>query len=198
MTENSLVYIFGHSFPTRFLREVHARQSSVNDVLGVTGSYNVVVDGHPGLTYGRIFRSPDHYFGKMAVCAKIDLLLVDMGTNDISARDSPPHVVVDNTLKFLDMLAERGIRPGCTVFLSVIQRSCLNRRNQVPVRTFNHRVRRFNSLLDRAFGQRPGICLYSQSRLNHPRYLADGCHLNAEGMNKYISQIRSILFRFCP
>ena len=196
--EKRVKYIFGHSFPSRFAREARARHLSCREMLELTDKHDVLVEGHPGLTYDRMVASADHYLRKMKAVEKIDLLCIDMGTNDLCSLDSTPKGVVDNTLRFLDMLGARGITAQRIIFMSVIQRSVISRPNQVSVKTFNHRVRRFNSTLSRALKSRtPGVCLVPQTKVNYPKYLVDGCHLTVEGMNKYIRQIRWIIIRHC-
>ena len=100
--------------------------------------------------------------------------------NDLCSTASHPNMVVRDTLKFLDTLQERRIFPKRVVFLSVLQRSRLNRPNQVSLRTFNHRVKRLNCALSRALLGRPGVCLFQQRRISHPIFY--GCHLTTDGM----------------
>ncbi len=107
--EKLVVYIFGHSFPSGLAREARAHHLSCRDMLELTNKHDVFVEGHPGLTYSRMFASANHYFMKMKALEKIDLLCIDMGTNDLCNLDSTPKVVVDNTLRFLEMLGARGI-----------------------------------------------------------------------------------------
>lgn len=196
MAEKKSIYIYGHSFPARFLAEARRCHMSVAELLGISQDYNVYVEGHPGLSYDRIFNSPDHYFQRLQAQPTIHLLCIDMGTNDLSNTHLTPSVVVSNTLRFLDALQERGIQPRRIVFLSVIQRSRLNRPNQVSLQNFNHRARRFNRSLNRALVGRNGVCLCPQRRINHPRHMVDGCHLSADGMVKYVYQLRWLILHY--
>ena len=197
MSDKRSIYIFGHSFPARLSREAVTRHQSIESLLEVEACFNVHIEGHPGLTYNRIFSNPNHYFSGMKRSQNIDLLCVDMGTNDLCHPDSTPTVVVENTLKFLSSLPVYDIHPRKVVLLSVIQRSMITRRNQVSVQTFIHRVRRFNRSLNRALVQTwPSVRLHPQRRINYPKYLVDGCHLNAEGMKKYVGQIKDIILRY--
>ena len=199
MAEKRTVYIFGHSFPARFVREAHRRALSVASLLGVTDEYSIQVEGHPGLTYRRIFGRPDHYFSRMSTCSSISLLCIDMGSNDLCDRDSTPAVVVGSVLRFLWELATRGIRPQKIVFLSVLQRSKITSRNQVSVQTFNHRIRRFNRSVKLALAANyPTVSLHPQRGINYPKYLAaDGCHLTADGMQMYIRQLLDVIIHYC-
>ena len=136
------VVLFGHSFPARLLRHVREQQNatSVSSLLGLDEKYTVFVDGHSGLTYGRLLGSLPHYVGKMKE-KSVDILVVDLGTNDLCSQENTPEKVVQMALGFIDSLNPRGVTPRCTVFLSVIQRSVISRRGQVACSTFNHRAR---------------------------------------------------------
>ena len=78
-----------------------------------------------------------------------DILCIDLGTNDLCGEDVTPRLLADNVVKFLDLLQLSRIAPQRIILFSVIQRSAITRRGQVNLTTFNHRARRFNSLLNR-------------------------------------------------
>lgn len=185
MVDKQKVYLFGHSFPARLLRLSRDKSESVAETIRVSDKHSVYIEGHPGLTYVRIFTNEAHYFSKLQAHS-FDILCIDMGTNDLSAVDGTPKVVVDNTIKFLENLQAKGIRPKCIMLLSVIRRSRITRSGQVSITTFNNRVRRYNGLLSRTLAIRfPDVGLYPQRKIDNAKYLIDGCHLNAEGMIKY-------------
>ena len=116
MTERKSVFIYGHSFSARLASEARGRRMSIGNLLGVAERNNVVIESHPGLTYARIFSNPEHYFHKLQAQGRIDLLCVDMGTNDLCSTASQPSMVVRDTLTFLDTLQERRIFPKRVVF----------------------------------------------------------------------------------
>lgn len=184
MSEGTSVVLFGHSFPARLARYIRNQQKQVSDFLGLGPEYSVVIDGHPGLTYARAIGSFNHYTQRMKRVA-VDILLIDLGTNDLCDMLTTPGEVVKRATRFLNLLTENGISPKHVVFLSVIQRSVITRRGQVAVSTFNHRVRRFNSILSHALSDYPNASMYAQRRINHPKFLVDGCHLTPEGMVNY-------------
>ena len=191
------VVLFGHSFPARFLRHVREQNSdtSVSSVLGLDDRYSVFVDGHPGLTYARVLDSLPHYVRRMKE-KSVDLLIIDLGTNDLCNHENTPETVVQMALKFIDSLVPQGVTPQHIVFLSVIQRSAISRRGQVACSTFNHRVRRYNLMLSRALEGHPNAKTYAQRRINHPKYLVDGCHLNQEGMVNYCRGIKGAVGQY--
>ena len=80
--EKHIAYVFGHSFPTRLSRVAQSRHQSVKVLLGVPDCCDVRVEGHPGLSYPRIFDSLTHCLRGMGT-DEIDLLCIDMGTNDL-------------------------------------------------------------------------------------------------------------------
>ena len=115
--------------------------------MNLNDHFTIFVEGHPGLTYGRIFDSLPHYLAKMKT-RPIDILLIDVGTNDLCHPDNLPEIVVDQALKFLDELRSNHIKPKRILFLSVTKRSVISRPGQVTCSTFNHRVKDFNRLLN--------------------------------------------------
>ena len=119
-----------------------------------------------------------------------DILRVDLGTNDLCGPDNPPEVVLQKVSTFLDHLTSNSITPQKIVFLSVIRRSSISRPGQVACSTFNHRVKKFNRLLTSKLKEYSGMSIYVQRRVNYPKYLVDGCHLNPVGMRKYYMGIK--------
>lgn len=85
--------------------------------------------------------------------------------------------------------------PKCVVFLSVIRRTRITRLGPVELRTFNHRVRRYNVLLSTKISSLyRNVLVMSQSKINLPKYIADGCHVTEDGMKKYVQNIYLYLF----
>ena len=198
MAEKPCFYLFGHSFPARLARAAHSRRQPAANFIGVGTHCDLVIEGHPGLTFSRIFDNLPHYMSKMCAMTRIDVLCIDIGTNDLCEPANTPEQVVQKMFKFLESLEENRIHPRCIVVLSVLQRSKISRSGQISVSTFNHRVRRFNAQLGRALARtRPETHMYAQSRINLPKYFVDGCHLTPAGMKKYQRQIKHIVERFC-
>lgn len=196
MSEPLNVYLFGHSFVKRLDRMARQEHQSVEELLGLAAEIRLTVEGHPGLSYDRLFNHVDYYCQKMRLLNSIDVLVLDIGTNDLCLPEITPEVLVGKSFEFLDLLESRGISPRKVVFLSIIQRSKITRSGQVAVTTFNHRTRRFNSLFSRRLrSERQNVYLFTQKRVNYPKYLSDGCHLNIDGMNKYCKGLRAAIVR---
>ena len=192
MSNNTPVALFGHSFPARLLREASRRQQRVRDYVGLSDGCDLFVDGHPGLSYDRYFGNIERYCRQMS-SRRIDILCVDMGTNDLCVPDITPVVLVDKTRRFIECLSSYGISPRRIVLFTVIQRSRLSRAGQVTLNTFNHRAKQFNSLLAQRMRAYPNVHVFQQRRVNHPRYLVDGCHLTLAGLHQYCQGIREVV-----
>lgn len=198
MADRVRVFIYGHSFPARLLRRSRETGSSMAELLGLAPDWlcDVFVEGHPGLTFGRIFDSTDHYIRKIAA-EPIDILIIDMGTNDLCDPSGTPDTVVQQTTRFLDLILGLALPPRHVVVLSVIRRSRITRAGQITVSTFNNRAGRFNSqLVRRLRSDYLSVRMYTQRRVNHPWLLIDGCHLTVEGMIRYCRGIREVVARF--
>ena len=62
MSKKPEVLIFGHSFPARLMRRSRENGESVRQLLNLSeDTANVIVRGHPGLTFSRVLQSPEHY-----------------------------------------------------------------------------------------------------------------------------------------
>ena len=194
MSDKQNVYIYGHSFPARLLRSARQSRQTISKLLSVELSHNVFVEGHPGLTYDRIFSSGDHHFKELKRHS-VDLLCIDLGSNDLCGTGGTSSVVVQNTLRFLESLESQGVCPRNIVILSVIRRSKIARPGQVSVTTFNHRVKRYNALLKEELGKyHPTVKMYRQRKTNRLQYISeDGCHLTDEGLIKYGKGLREVI-----
>ena len=82
MDSKKVVYNFGHSFLSRFSRMAERESQTPGVFLRLSRDYDVHVEGHPGLSFQRIFQGGDHYYRGMQT-TPIDLLVVDLGTNDL-------------------------------------------------------------------------------------------------------------------
>jgi hypothetical protein len=121
----------------------------------------------------------------MKTQTRIDILSIDIGTNDLT--QSPVSVVLERVHKFMELLQLWEIYPREIIFCSVLQRTLINREGQVPVNTFNHRVKRFNRGMARKFK------VYPQARINLPKYIVDGVHLTERGWQIYCINLRQMI-----
>ena len=191
MVERTSAILFGHSFPRRLCKEAQKCDIRVEQLIGLPEGFSVEIDGYSGLTFDKVLENPRMYLRGLKA-RTVDILCVDLGTNDLCSRKNTPSVVVQRCVEFLDLLRMEDIRPKRIVMLSVIQRAGTNRPGQVSVATFNHRARRFNLLLKRALEVgHPSVEAFVQKRINHPKWLKDGCHLSEDGMRMYCKGLRS-------
>ena len=194
MSAQISVFLYGHSFPARLMRQAQEQGKNAKSLLGLNDHFNIFVEGHPGLTYRRILGNLPHYFSELK-SKSFDILLIDLGTNDLCNPDDPPEILLQHVVQFIDQLRAHDISPQKVVFLSVIKRFSISRRGQVSLTTFNHRVKKFNNLLASKLKDYPDMGLYNQRRLNHPRFLRDGCHPNPGGMQRYFRGVKEAIYR---
>ena len=196
MSEQARFMIFGHSFPARLTRKCTATGKSVRELLNLSADTgNIEVRGHSGLTFSRVLQDSERYLRE--ICRRpVHVLVLDLGTNDLCNINGEVDVVVDRAITFLDLLLARPDGPKHVEFLSVIQRTRISRPGQVSVTTFNRRARQYNAQLGRKLARDyTQSHLYTQRKVNYPKYLIDGCHLNKEGMVKYCRGIREVVIR---
>ena len=94
MNERQKVFLYGHSFPARLLRWSTARAETVERSVGISDKCSMFVEGHPGLSFDRVLANENHYFRKLRTHS-IDVLCIDLGTNDLCSIDGTPQVVVE-------------------------------------------------------------------------------------------------------
>ena len=85
------VFLFGHSFPA-ILRQSREQHVEPKALVGMSNRFTLFVEGHPGLTYPRIFNNLSHYLSHYLSLLKsktFDILIVDMGSNDLCDPNCP-------------------------------------------------------------------------------------------------------------
>lgn len=112
------------------------------------------------MTFSRVINNTDHYLAKLKL-KPIDILLIDLGTNDLCNQSECPETVLQKVDQFLDLLESSGVTPKKVVFLSIIQRASDLRAGQVSLSTFNHRGQKFNRLLRGILGKYPNVFIHS-------------------------------------
>ena len=152
--------------------------------------------GVSGGTFHRLLTSPGDLLRRFeAITRVLDLLVVDLGTNDLCPQDASPGLVVDSALALVEQLHQSNRSPSTIVFMSVIQRTSKGRHLAVSVRCFNRRAKAFNAKLAARFQFLSGVYFYTQP-INHPRFIcSDGCHLTDEGVQRYGEGIRRAVLR---
>ena len=194
-SEEKRIFLFGHSFVSRLSREARRRQRSVLDLVGLPEGCRLSVQGHPGLTYDRIFTNLGFYL-RILKREPIGTLVVDMGTNDLCDVRITPSVLVSKVLRFLDLLRTQGVQFQSVVFLTIIERSRVSRPGQVDVSTFNRQARRFNAAIANRLQDVEGAYCHCQHRISRKQHLSDGIHLDRDGMDKYCRGLKEAILRY--
>ena len=195
MADMPVVCLFGHSFVKRLCNWSGCRGELVVETLGLQDFSQVVAYGQGGLSFKRVLASLDRYMCEIGRCHP-DLLVVDLGTNDLAGTDCTVSDVVNRALRFL-ALVDNEVHPNMILVLSVVQRTCMGNRCDMSLSQFNHRVKSYNSRLAACVRQLSNVRMIAQSRLNFPRYISgDGCHLTEEGQCRYARGLRQALLKF--
>jgi lysophospholipase L1-like esterase len=191
---------FGHSFPKRIFNYVKDNHKTVHEVINPPELCKIFIDGYSGLTYKKLFDDPDRFLHKLKRnnnAGPIDVISIDMGTNDLCNPSTSVEDLVVSALSFIDLLLREGIRPKYIVFFSIIQRTEFTRTHQVTVSCFNHRIKKFNKMLALELKSKyDWVFMFSQRRINFPKYCEDGVHFTPEGRRKYCAGLRSILYKY--
>ena len=175
MSDNRpVVSLFGHSFVKSLCHWSGHRGELVVRTLGLQACAEVIAYGQGGLSFKRVLESPDRYLREIG---HPDLLVIDLGSNDLTCVYTTVAEVADDALWFL-ALVDNDVHPKMIVILSVIQRTSVSNRGGMTVSTFNHRVKALNYRIAAYVRQIAEMHMFAQSRLNFPRYISDdGCHL---------------------
>ena len=114
-------FLFGHSFVSRLSREARKRRRTTLDFVSLSGFCKLSSDGYPGLTYmyNKVFENPAFYLRNLKR-EPIDILIIDMGTNDLCDLTITPSVLVSKVLQFLDLLRDQGVKFQSVVIFTII------------------------------------------------------------------------------
>ena len=175
-------HYFGHSFPKRLFRYMQDTGLSVANIINSPDLCELFIDGYSGLTYNKIFLDPSRFLQRIKRnnCSEhpIDVLSIDLGTNDLCNPETKVSDLVNSAVSFINLLDQEGITPKYIVFLSVIQRS--------HIVELNHHAKKFNAALSRELKtNHSNVFMFAQDRIDFPKYLEDGVHFTNEGRRKY-------------
>ena len=182
--------LFGHSFVKR-LQKKRGFQFEIELQRQVVP---ITCIGEGGLTLRRIQARPRQYFESLRQ-ANPSVLILDLGTNDLCAKDIDSNQVHSLLCDFVYELSRRGINPEVIVFLPVIPRTGGLRGGQVSLEDFNTRVERFNDLIQQSTFVKDRWWLWEHRGLRNCRYNL-GVHLNAAGMLQYEKTLRQLIKYF--
>ena len=138
-----VVCLFGHSFVKCLCNSSWRRGELVVETLGLKACSQVVEYGQGGLSFKRVLDSPDRYMNEICRCHP-DLLVIDLGTNDLAGADCTVPDVVNLAMRFL-ALVDDEVHPKIIIILSVLLRTSVGNRGEMSLSTFNRKVKSFNS-----------------------------------------------------
>ena len=95
--------IFGHSYVKHAYHLTRDGGKTVNNFLNFPSNYNMYLDGYSNITYSKLAGDIPRYFRVMK-SRQIDVLSIDLGTNDLCGISNTDSVVVENAMQFLDLL----------------------------------------------------------------------------------------------
>ena len=117
-------YLAGHSFVDRFHRRATRDGRSIGQLTVLAETLELYTLGVSGGTFARTLACPDYLLRRLDTMPWLpDVLVVDLGTNDLCSQDASPGLVVDNALALVDLLRRQHRMQNTVVFLSVIQRT---------------------------------------------------------------------------
>ena len=98
----------------------------------------VIAYGQDSLSFKRVLESPDQYLKEIG---DPDLLVIDLGSNDLTCVCTTVADMADDALRFL-ALVDNDVRPKMIVLLSVIRRTSVSDRGGMTMSTstFNRRA----------------------------------------------------------
>ena len=76
-----------------------------------------------GGTFARLLARPGPLLDKLRAIPQLDILVVDLGTNDLCPEDAAVSSVVGEALELLELLRRHHLLPQQVVFLTVVLRS---------------------------------------------------------------------------
>ena len=190
-------YLYGHSFVKRIYKFItRENRSSVCKYLDVPPNCNLFLDGYSGLTYDKIFASPERYLQRIQQ-HKVDVLFVDIGSNDLCSYSCTPVNLTDKAFQFIELLGSLNVQPKIVVFFSVIQRLQIVRPGQVSTACFLRKCKRFNRLFSQKLAHRTNMYMFSQKNINNPKYiLPDGFHLSVAGSEQYCRNVKKLILKY--
>ena len=167
-------YLVGHSFVNRLRRRATRDGQPIWQLAGER--FELYAHGVSGGSFARTLACPDDLLRRIEAIPRLpDVLLIDLGTNDLCSQpDASAGLVVENALALVDLLRRQNRMPNTVVFLSVIQRTSKGRHVEISLAANIRRVQHIRSVY------------YFKQAINHPPFICgDGCHLTDEGVVRY-------------
>ena len=193
------VWICGHSFVTRL-------QSFCYDNYETHGNMGFVPESHLVFYKSRSGGITTHLKQDMKIAAQVDadLVIIDIGTNDLDSSCVPPDVLAKNVFEDAKLLLQKYQHVKMVIILECLFRS-VKGRHAPKNPNFVADAHRYNNKLKLLVKDQPDrdnapIRFWHHRGLVHnwPSYLCDGVHLTQDGMQKYQKSIRRAILKWSP
>ena len=99
-------YHFGHSFVTRLSRTIQPSGQPIFNKLELSELFNVVLQEFSGLTFDKVLSNPDRFLHQLQMQTRIDILSVDLESNDLYHPRNTVSVTIGKVIEFLQFLKE--------------------------------------------------------------------------------------------
>ena len=151
----------------------NARNSSLNEHFDLENSCLVKLRGSSGRTVDRLIR----YDLRAIRATKPDILVLEIGSNDLCDPSADPETLGDTITAFVDVL-HHEIQHKFIVICQVIPR------RNLPFLNYNRRVKKLNKCQQDTLADSLVVKFWRHRGLNNPTrdiYVRDGIHLNKQG-----------------
>ena len=185
MPDSSLHFaLVGHSFVTR--ADQHLQATNFNNFGLPTFSHNIELHGQSGAHILDILP----LFQQCSTTP--DVVIIDVGTNDLTNFRAPPHTLALQVFNIARRLITHH-NVSHVVILQVLPRTTWGRHGQPP--SFSSRVARFNEMIESlVYRYKSTISIscwvHQGMRSQIDNFVSDGVHLNQAGMVKYVKSVR--------
>ena len=192
------VLMWGHSFIRRL--EIYCQGAPLRHNMGLAPETHLVFSKSRGgctTIQARLdFKIIDQ--------VQADMMVIDIGTNDLDSRRLPPNVLAEQVFQAAKVVSYMYPSVQKIIILEVLFRTSSGtypRRNPNftgDAHQYNNKIKLLiNDQPDRASSK---IVFWHHKGLvqNWPQYIQDGVHLNPAGMAKYYKSVRRAILHFSP
>ena len=198
-SEPVCVWFWGHSYINRLERFCIDNHETHGNLALVPESHLIFYKSRPG-GYASQLK------GDMKIVRQVDaeLVIIDIGSNDIDASSVPPDVLAKQIFADAQELLKKFPQVKVVVILEILFRS-MKGKYPLQNKDFTADAHRYNNMMKILVNQQSNR-EKAPIRFWHHRglvkdwssYLSDGVHLNHEGMLKYHKSLRRAVLKFSP
>ena len=184
------VTIIGHSFVRRLEEGSTRRGESLAETTGLQDIAVVRAIHAGGATFGSATSGRHRHIVERLFHHKPDVVIIDLGTNDMSTEKGSASFAVSEALRFVEMLRPMNVH---VIFMGVVARTAVGC-HRLPEKVFNRRARDYNARLAKAIRNIGNVTMQSVASINRNICLCrDGVHLSDVGYRRYQQALRFAL-----